>query len=340
VYRNLSRLSVAGLLVSVVLVGSPALADDTSTPTTSTVVATESVTPSEFAGVSATTEDEVASDVANASAEMGVMVDASAIEVRDAPGVGTVAGTATSLDAVSGVGLVESAVTQGDQQVAEDYEYSMDTNTPPNQGDGDPLPVGPGSLGVRFYPSEPCSFLYGSDRGNYMTACETLGYLDGGDGRRFYGAADDDGSRYYDWFTYHQWGTVHPSDSGLDWIITSGSKKSMITATSINSGSPGVTDYAPNSSSCDGALTMGAGFVFNFSGELCSSGTEIDFPDSSGSFSQKLNIGFLAPDNSKGLNYRVAIRIKQHILPAWYTINKATFRKQFSTSTNSINDVT
>ena len=46
--------------------------------------------------------------------------------------------------------------------------------------------------------------------------------------------------------------------------------------------------------------------------------------------------GLVAPDNSKALNYRIAIRIKQGVKPDWYTVNKATFRKQFSTSTNSI----
>jgi hypothetical protein len=326
-----------------------ASADDASPPeATASVVGTESAKHAEFRNVSASTQNKLAADVAEDSADMGVLVDDSAVTVKKAQGVGYIAGTDRSLATVFAVSVTESEVTSGDDVIGKDLEYGLVTAPPSDASlggsatdieaavDDTELPLGPGSMSIKFLNQAPCAFLYGDDTGNYIAACETVGYQDNGDGRHSYGVADDDGSRHYDWFTYHQWGTIHPSDSGLDWIITSGKKTSYITGATISAGDPGTTDYAPNASSCDGALTMGVDFVFNFEGSLCVDGTEIFHPDGYGSMGQKLNIGLVAPDNSKALNYRIAIRIKQGVKPDWYTVNKATFRKQFSTSTNSI----
>ncbi|MCW2784607.1 MAG: hypothetical protein JWP74_1124 [Marmoricola sp.] len=334
-----ARTIAVGLAIPLlVVVGAAPAAHADSSDTTSTVVDTDTVAADDFTEATSSTEDQLSDVVLAQSADMGVMVDESQIAVQKAPGVGYVAGTPASVAGVDSVSRKEAEVADGDTPVAEDVTYGLRTGATDDAADP-ALPLGPGSLGVKFYDSEPCAFLFGSDTGNWVSACETLGYLDDGDGRHGYGVSDDDGSSKYDWFTYHQWGTVHPSDSGPDWIIESGKKASLITGASIANGDPGVTDYAPNSSSCDGALTMGVDFVFNFSGELCTSGTEIDLPDTHGSFGQHLTIGVVGPDNSKGLNYRVAVRIKQGVKPDWYTINTAEFRKMFSTTTNTIDDI-
>lgn len=339
-FTQASRLP-AVIAVSFLLVGltpSVVRADPSPSTETSKVVETDVVESAQFSDAGPAVEEQMSDVVLDQSADMGVLVDQAEIDVQEAPGVGYVAGTAESLAGVESVGRIESEVTEGSTPIAVDLEYSIKTLA------GDPisspaLPVGPGSLGVKFYPSQPCAFLFGDDPGDWMSACETLGYLDAGDGRHGYGVRDDDGSSALDWFTYHQWGTVHPSDNGIDSVILEGRKKSFITLASAINGNTAFTDYAPNASTCDGALSMGVGFVFNFSGELCTSGTEIDLLDDFGSFGQHLAIGVHAPDSSKGLNYRIAIRIKQGVKPDWYTMNSAKFRVMFTPFTDTLNDV-
>lgn len=342
--RPFSRLIVCCLAVPLTVAAGPVLTAhaDPPPPTTAastTVVDTDSASADEFTDAAPATEDKLSEVYLDQSAEMGVLVDDAEVSVARAPDVGFVVGTDSALGHVSSVSREKSEVTEVDGGTAEDVEYQLRTTSSTGTA-STALPLGPGSLGLNFYDQVPCATLYGSDRGNWISACETLGYLDDGDGRHKYGVADDDGSSKYDWFAYHQWGTVRPSDSGADWIITKGRKTSYINGASIANGDPGYTDYAPNASTCDGALTIGMDFVFNFKGTLCTSGTEIEMPDAHGSFGQHLNIGTPAPVDSKPLDYRIAVRIKQGVKPDWYTVNIASFRKQLTTTTETINDIT
>lgn len=321
--------SITSIGVLLLFAAMPATADDsTASSETSQIVDSDTVVASDFVAASPATEADLTDSFMEESASEGTLVDQAEVVVEKVPDVGFVVGTATTMDDVLSATRIESNVYDGSNIVAEELELSLAQSGPEPSAAAE-LPLGPGSLGIHWLTQDPCSFFYGDDsNGNWISACNTLGYLDGGDGRHAYNVSDDDTSSKYDWFTYHQWGTVHPSDSGVDWLIQKGSKMSIINPNNVDNGDPGITDYAPNAASCDGALSMGP-WSFDFGGSLCVDGTEIDLQGSEGSFGQHLEF-LIAPVNSKSLNYRIAIRIKQGVKPDWTTFNEAKFRKQFT----------
>lgn len=93
------------------------------------MVASHSAEPVDFTGAPSRTKGTLADDVAEQSADMGVMVDEAEVTVQEAPGVGFVAATAESLDSVTSVDVKESEVREDDQLIAEDFEYGLETNS-------------------------------------------------------------------------------------------------------------------------------------------------------------------------------------------------------------------
>jgi hypothetical protein len=279
------------------------------------------------------------------SADNGQLIDASQVVTQSAPEVGTVVGTADSLGSL--VSLTRESVSKynsDDELLYEDADYAIKTRANLDDDWAD-FPIGPGSYAINFKPNDACLVMYGSeDSDNKMTVCDTVGFQDGtstGNGRRPYGEADDDGSKYADWWTYHSYGSVIPSDDGWDWDIDQARMVSYITLASASDGNTGLTDYAPNQGSCDGGLSLG-GWEFNFGGTLClGDGQEIVLPDGAGSFGQK-KTGIFVTYNSIGFNYRIGVKIKQGVKANWYTISSAHFEKRnpINSQEDSVSDVT
>jgi hypothetical protein len=301
----------------------------------------------DFRGVSGTKAAPLSMDYLNGSADMGQLIDSSQVRAERAPRVGFVVGTAKSLAALQSVQAKSYRTVDANQNVVAQREDVRTTVKSTSAVRNVPtFPIGPGSYAINFKNNDPCVQVHGSsDSDNWMMSCDTVGFLDGtstGDGRHAYDVKDDDGSRYWDWWTYHSYGSVHPSNNGIiDWAVSDASMVSYTTGTTVIDGMSGTTDYAPNASSCDGALSMGP-FSFDFGGTLClTSGEDLVVPDAWGSMGLQTT-GPLINYNTVGFDYRVAVRIKQGVAASWYTINKASFeqRDPFNTHHDGVNFLT
>ncbi len=207
------------------------------------------------------------------------------------------------------------------------------------------VPEGPGSqISLVGLATNRCQFYRasynsGSDKyKNTMHACYSRYRVDGGNGTRSLGQADDDGSNWRDFYTLRRWATITPNqDIFQDYFVRGGEVEATPTSHTTGSLNSGLIDWAPKSGACGGTATFSfAGVGLPVSVPVCSSGTDINLGNSNGYFRSKYSCT-VCGGGTRAVGFHIAVEITQgHSSANWTYRNKASFRKNLSTTTASI----
>lgn len=204
-------------------------------------------------------------------------------------------------------------------------------------------PLGFGSLALEGLSGNKCYWATATyDSDNTMYWCYNKRFVDGGNGgngRRAYGAWDDDGSRWRDYYGYERWATVQPDQTPLlDYAVMEAHVFSWPTYNTIKYRWSKLLDWTPTDASCskDSSFSLSAGAI-GWSVPACSSGTDISFTKNDGRFKHRYSC-IICNTGTRYVGFHIGVEVKQGTIPYWYDDNYARFRQSFNPNSAIIDD--